>query len=162
MKKKKKGSAFIETITWGVALLAFSVAIVLVLMVINNFSSSIQDDPDVPDGVKAWTAEQETHYVSYMDYVFAFFVFLTWVAAIMLALDIESSPLFGWISFGLGIFSIAFLVIVKETYGDFTTSAGIGQFAAQFPKMLYVMNNLPLLGVGFLVTVLIAYFAKPS
>lgn len=161
---RKKGNAFLDSITLTASLFLVAIAIVVVSVLLINFRDGFlaADDDDVPVEVKAYTTQSVDLVVSGYDHLFFLFLILSWGAAILLSLEIGSNPAYLWLTLALGVFVFIFAAAMVSAFADFSSTDGITSFVAMFPKLSFIMAHWVKILVCFFVSIAVALFAKTA
>lgn len=94
-------------------------------------------DLSVPKGI--WS-DTQNRYVGIFDGLFATVLVLMWLLALFLASQIDTSPVFFFVSFIVYGVLVLFAAVVGNSYYEIATAVGIVSYAEDFTIIPMVMN----------------------
>lgn len=138
--KFKKGS-IMDIFTIMVFLVVFAVFIIFGKMIVNEFAS----DPVLTNNSYSKSAlDTANSGMSGFDNLFLFVLIMLMVGSIIMAFMIRTHPVFFFIALFLLVFALVVAGILGKTMDTFTDDSQISSTTAQFPKMMLVLDNLPI------------------
>lgn len=161
MVKSKKGQMISDIVIIIIILFLFAAVAVIYSMVQSELNDSIQADDDMSSDAKQISQDATDTYPSSFDYMFMILLIGLWVVALITSFFIDTHPIFFGITvFLLGII-LAMPVYLSNIYSDIIiTDSDLSVYAANFPKINFVMDNYLQVIIVVAVTVLIALYAK--
>lgn len=139
-------------------------ALALVVFIGNKFlgelNTAIQTDSDSTAEAKAASADITARYPAIFDAGFIMFFVLVWIAILISAWFIDTTPMF----FIAALIVLAFTVIVgislNEAYSELITDSEFNTVNTTFPMIHFILNNLALVTIIVGFSVLVVLFGK--
>lgn len=161
-KKSKKGNVFLDSFFYFVAIIIFIVILVTGSYVLNEVNTDVQADDDLDNQSKVILNDLNTDMPTWFDYGVATVILLLWVLVIVASFNINSHPVFFFISvivLAIAIFALnQFMVAIN----DYFTDPEISPIYALYPISSFITSNIEIFItiVGF--SILLALYAKDT
>lgn len=140
MRQNKK--AQLDVLFIIVIAFAFCLIIALGYKFISDLNSDIQTDPDSNAEARAASLAVTSRYPSIFDAGFIMFFVLVWIAILVSAWFIDTSPIFLAVSIIVFIFTCLVALGLSQGYGEIMTDADLSGFVTAFPMTNFVISNL--------------------
>lgn len=156
----KKGNAVVDTITYGVILFAFGIALMLIYPVFSDLNTEIQNDNSLPSQAKTISQTSFDNYPSTLDGLFVLVMVLLWIISIVASFQIDSHPIFFVVVIGLMIAVTVIAQLLASGYVDMFSDSSIATLITTFPMTNFVLSNLHLFSLVVGGSILIALYGK--
>jgi len=159
-KKQKKGNVFLDSLFYFVAVIVFLVIVVSGSYVLNQVNTDVQADADMSNVSKTSLNDLNNDLPSWFDYGIATIVLLLWVLVIIASFNIDSHPVFFFISVIVLAIAIFAVNAFMEGIDDYFADPDIVPIIALFPIASFMTTNIEIFItlVGF--SILLALYAK--
>ena len=149
MKNNKRGQ--VEVLFLIVVAFAFALTIFIGYKFINELNTNIQTDGDATAEAKAASLNATSRYPNIFDGGFIMFFILVWIAILVSAWFIDTSPIFFIVSLIVFVFTLIVSFALTDVYTEFLTDADFLGFNTTFPMVNFVLSNLGVfcLVIGF-------------
>lgn len=156
----KKGNIILDMGLWF--LLIVSIAIVLLYgnQIGSSINAAIQLDDSMAPEAKAEAQNVTDNYSSNGDNLFVFALILAWIFVFVASFLIDSHPLFFALSLILLVFIFIFGAVMSNFFGAMASDAAMATYAADFPKMLWLMDHLLEIGIAVAFTTMVGIYGK--
>jgi magnesium-transporting ATPase (P-type) len=157
----KRGNISLEIIGTFILLIMFFIIGGFVLMLVGSFNDELQQADVVPDSVKAETQNYSNLTTTLFDGMFIFYLLILWAGTLITSYFLDNSPLFFAIFVILGI--ITFFIMIPLANMVMAMNEGIfGTFLQLMPMTLFVIQNMALFVVIYLISVGFALYVKTN
>jgi hypothetical protein len=145
----KKGQ--LEVLFLIVIAFAFALTVYIGYKFINDLNTNLQSDGDMTAEAKAASLAVTSRYPSIFDAGVIMFFSLVWIAILVSAWFIDTSPIFFIVSLIVFVFTILVSFALSDVYSEFLLDADFVGFNTAFPMINFILGNLGLfcLVVGF-------------
>lgn len=146
-----KGQGILDFIFVLIVLFAFAIIGIFSYVVLKDFNTDFQADPDISATAKGDLQGLTTNFPSYIDNSFTLLLGLFWVFLVISAWFADSHPLFFVVMIILVSFVLVAGMILSNAYDDVKADPDITGYTSGFPQMNWVMSHLlmVLMGMGF-------------
>lgn len=156
---RKRGNLAMEGIGAFVFLLMFVGVGALVLMMLHTFNNEFQKIAEVDVVTKERTESYTANTTLILDGAFVLYLAILWIAALVSAYFLDSSPIFFVIFFLIGIISF-FIVLPMANVFIAMEDSPLGTYLAMMPMSMFLITNMGKFMTAFLVTTGFALYAK--
>lgn len=155
LSKNNKGQ--VEVLFLVVIAFAFLLIVAVSYKFLTELNSDIQTNPDSNAEAKAASLDMTTRYPAIFDGGFMMFFIFVWIAILVSAWFLDTSPIFFIVSVVVFVFTVIVSLALSSSYTDIMADADFAGFASAFPMINYFATNLGLfcLAVGFSVIVVL-------
>lgn len=156
----KKGNEFLDIIMVVLVLLGMAIMGLIVYNVFSDLNTDIQADSDISANAKSQVQNLQTNFPSWMDNAFLLVAGLLWVFLIISAFLIDTHPAFFVITIILLIFAFIIVMILSNTFTDFSGASEFTGYQNSFPITFFFMEHFLtiIMVMGF--SVLIVLYGK--
>ncbi len=156
----KKGNMIVESIMIVVVLFVLGLITLVGYMMLTDWNTDLQADPDISDFAKNITEKNVEQYGSTWDSVMVFLVVMLWIVVVVSAYLIDSNPVFFIISIIALAVVLVFAAQFSNAYADFASDADLVTAAAEFPYTKWIFDHLVTIVMAIAFSVGIALYAK--
>lgn len=158
--KSKKGNIAFESILILVILGGMAIIAPIAYLVFTDLNTDIQADLDLSNETKSMSSDMQTRFPSLLDGLFIFALVLLWIFAIVSAFLIDTHPIFFVVAIILLVFIIIIGGAVNNLFNDMAGDADFSTSFNAFPLTTWVMNNLVVVIVFLVVSMILALYGK--
>lgn len=161
-KKQKKGNVFLDSLFYFVAIIIFLVIVVTGSYTLNQVNTDVQADADMSNVSKTSLNDLNNNLPTWFDYGIATIVLLLWILVIIASFNIDSHPVFFFISVIVLAIAIFAVNAFMEAIDDYFADPDISPIVSLFPIASYMTTYIEIFVtlVGF--SILLALYAKDS
>lgn len=156
----KHGNASIELVIIVAVLFTFAVAAIFIYSFFDDMVNDITADSDYSATAKAPVENLHSKYPSTFDTAFAIILIVLWIATIISATQIDTSPVFFGISILALLVALSVPPILGNAFEDTFSDASATGLTDTFPVMNYVMTHILQIAILIGGSVLVALYAK--
>lgn len=157
---RKRGNVVLDGLLYFLILFILGVVLLVGNGIISPFNDQFQQLPDVDSRAKASLSQNTEGYSATGDNIFVAAVILMWIFVFVASFLIDSHPLF----YGISLFLLVFIFIVGavlgNTYLDLSNADSMVEYAADYPKMNWIMEHILEFGVAVVFTTLLGLYGK--
>ena len=161
MKTNKKGS-FDDMFILIIFAFVLGTSILVGALLLNKVNDMYQTQDFIPTAAKESIQDSTDNYSPLFDGFFITIFFSMAIASIILASQVDVSPIFFPLSIIIYVVLIVISAIFGNLYYDLAATQGITEYAEGFSLLPFIFNNLVavMLGIGFLLGVVL--YAKTT
>lgn len=145
------GQLGLESLWVVIVLFIFGLGLVYGYSAFSELNDDIQADASLSQDAKDASEATVGNYASNMDSVFFFFFILLWVFILATAFFANTHPVLIVITVVLIVIGLVVMMYLANTFEEATGEAEVSSAAAEFPKMMWILEHIVLVMslVGF-------------
>jgi len=128
--------------------------------IFGEMNSDIQSDDTFDNSSKQVSSEWYERYPDLMDGGFLMVMVFVWLGVIISSLLIDTNPIFLVISIVLFTFLLILAIMMGNVWQETMTDAELAGMETSFPVMFWVYDNLLIMVVGVVSSIMISLYAK--
>lgn len=160
MACSKRGQLAAELLFLVIFLMAMGLTLILSHKTQTDINTEIQADPTMNAEAKASMQTVTTNYPSTWDNGMVILIVLFWVFLLVSAYYIDTHPVFFIINLVIIIILLSVVIIIANAYTDVTGDADLATYAADFPKLAFLMSHIIILITVMALSTGVVLYAK--
>lgn len=158
--KSKRGNIFVDLALFVAIIFALAMIGLVIHWTLDAFNTELQADPTSDAKVKAKINSLSNNYSGWSDSILLLvFVFL-WIFVLVSSFLLDTHPIFFVISLILLVILFIVVMILANTFDEFTQEPEFTNYDDDFPITYFIMNKLLILYLCVGGSMLISLYAK--